>query len=133
MNGVRITLPMVPPSINTNKIRSHWRGFHTAKKAWQEDLEMALLASKLPRPIPAMGPVQVTACLRFPVRRRRDSENFRPLLSKALGDALTNGGWLADDTDQDWRLQVTISEYLGSPETSIRLFWPTANHDRIAA
>lgn len=121
---VSVTVGVVPPSINTNAVRSHWRGFHTAKKQWQGDLEKLFLASNLPRPLTSTGPVQADVVLTFPDRRRRDSENFRPVLSKALGDALVNGGWLADDTDQDWRLQVVIAPERGPYETRISLRWP---------
>lgn len=118
-----VTLPAVPPSINTNAVRSHWRGWHTAKKQWQADLERLFMAAALPRPLDAVGPVMADVTLRFPDKRRRDSENFRPVLSKALGDALVNGGWLADDTDQDWRLQVVIAPERGPHETCIALAW----------
>jgi Holliday junction resolvase RusA-like endonuclease len=120
---IELALPRVPPSINTNAVRSHWRGFHSAKKKWQADLEVLLLAARLPRPIPASGPVLVDVVLRFPDRRRRDSENFRPVLSKALGDALVNGGWLHDDTDEDWRLQVVRDLEPGPARTLITVRW----------
>lgn len=123
MRGVGITIATVPPSINTNAVRSHWRGFHSAKKKWQADLEQLLMAAALPRPLLSDGPVLADVVLTFPDKRRRDSENFRPVLSKALGDALVNGGWLADDTDQDWRLQVVIAPERGPHNTSISLRW----------
>jgi len=126
MSAVLLWLDDVPPSINTNNVRSHWRGFHTAKKRWQADLERVLLVSALPRPIPGLLEARVT--LRFPVKRRRDSENFRPVLSKALGDALVNGGWLTDDTDQDWLLIVRTDPEVGPRRTTIELSW---THDTI--
>lgn len=123
MSGVLLHIPRTPPSMNTNKIRSHWRGFHTAKKEWQRELEQLFMAVGVPRPIRSEGPVEASVTLRFPMRRRRDSENFRPLLSKALGDALVNGGWLTDDTDQDWWLRLSISQEIGSPQTTVELLW----------
>lgn len=123
MTDAVITVADTPPSMNTNRIRSNWRGFHTEKKRWQQQLEVLLMASRLPRPLPAVGPVHVEATLRFPDRRRRDSENFRVLLSKALGDALVNGGWLVDDTDEDWRLSVVQDRERGPARTLIRLSW----------
>ena len=126
MTGATIFLTDVPPSINTNQVRSNWRGFHTAKKKWQQSIEWLLVAECVPCPIPADGPVEVHATLRFPDRRRRDSENFRPVLSKALGDALVNGGWLPDDTDKEWWLRVSIDPEKGPRRTLIELSWTTS-------
>lgn len=121
-----LSLNETPPSMNTNKVRSNWRGFHTEKKRWQEDLGRLLMAMCLPKPIPSRGPVSVLVTLRFPTRRRRDSENFRPVLSKALGDAMVQGGFLLDDTDQDWRLRVVIGEETGPPRTTVTVSWVEA-------
>lgn len=119
-----LTILDTPPSINTNKVRSHWRGFHKAKREWQDAIEKMLMVSSVPRPIPSSGPVQATVLLHFPTKRRRDSENFRPVLSKALGDALVNGGWLVDDTDEDWQLKVAVSRYPVAPgRTDLTLEW----------
>lgn len=129
MSAAVFTVPLVPPSINTNAVRSHWRGFHTHKKRWQSTLELELMALGLPRPIPCDGPLTVEAVLFFPTRHRRDSENFRPVLSKALGDALVNGGWLADDTDTDWRLSVRIDGERKPAATVVRLAWAPAESE----
>jgi hypothetical protein len=129
--GTELHLDVVPPSINTNAVRSHWRGFHRAKKAWQDDFERLLMAARIDRPIAHVGVVYANVILRFPTRHRRDSENFRPVLSKALGDALVNGGWIADDTDQHWRLQVSIDPATGPRRTSVYLTWVEA--EQVAA
>jgi hypothetical protein len=116
-------VPNVVPSMNTDQVRG-WRSFARLKKLWQAELEQMLLSLGLPRPLPAAGPLYVDAVLRFKDRRRRDSENYRVLLSKALGDALVNGGWIPDDTDDDWRLQVRIDRNeVGEPRTLIQLRW----------
>lgn len=133
MSAAAIFLNDVPPSMNTNTVRSHWRGFHTEKKRWQNSIEFLLVAESVPRPIPAIGPVGAHAILRFPDRRRRDSENFRPVLSKALGDALVNGGWLPDDTDAYWWLRVTIDPETGPRRTLIELSWTTSVSLKAAA
>lgn len=113
----------VVPSMNTDQVRG-WRSFARLKKQWQAQFEMLLMSLGLPRPIPIEGPMHVEVVLRFKDRRRRDSENYRVLLSKALGDALVNGGWLADDTDDDWRLQVRIDRQdVGPPRTKVELTW----------
>lgn len=123
VNYATIEVLDVPPSMNTDKVRG-WRSFARLKKLWQAQLEQLLMAEGLPRPIPACGPLQVDVVLRFKDRRRRDSENYRVLLSKALGDALVNGGWLTDDTDDDWRLQVRIDRQDTGPlRTFIELLW----------
>lgn len=119
-------LPQTPPSMNTNKIRSDWRGFHNVKKAWQRMIEVELMGLALPRPIPRVGPLRADVVLTFPTKHRRDSENFRPVLSKALGDALVNGGWLADDTDEHWRLTLINDRDRGKATTYVRLRWHTA-------
>lgn len=133
MTIATIRVSTTPPSINTNAVRSHWRGFHTAKKTWQAQFETLLMQARVPRPIPAKGPVAAVATLTFPMRRRRDGENFRPVLSKALGDALVNGGWLDDDTDQHWWLRLTINPELGPQGTVVELSWQDPSELRVAA
>jgi hypothetical protein len=44
-----LVLPRTPPSMNDNAIRSHWRGFHTEKKSWQEEIGQLLMLARLPR------------------------------------------------------------------------------------
>jgi Holliday junction resolvase RusA-like endonuclease len=60
--------------------------------------------------------------LRFPERRRRDADNFRALLSKALGDALQNIGLIPDDTPEFYDMAaLTFSAEPGAPQTRIFL------------
>jgi hypothetical protein len=66
------------------------------KSRWQALLLARLEASGLPKPL---GRVLVEGEATFPDRIRRDQGNYRVLIEKALGDALTEGGWLEDD---DW-------------------------------
>jgi hypothetical protein len=87
----------VPPSMNTNAIRSNWRGFHKHKKHWQGLLGMLLLKEQVPR---GATHVRANAALQFKVRRKRDEGNFRVLIEKALGDALQEVGVIADDTPE---------------------------------
>lgn len=84
-----ITINVGVRSMNTNDIRSAWRGFHTAKKAWEDRLQQDLMVARVPK-----GNLRAIAggILRMPTRRRRDSGNYATLLDKALGDALTFSG-----------------------------------------
>lgn len=102
MVTISFTYDDVPPSMNTNAIRSHWRGFQRHKKAWQSVIETLLLAD-YGRPPEPFGRVTVTVRLAFPEKRGRDPLNFRTLLDKATGDALTNGGWIPDDTAEHYQ------------------------------
>jgi hypothetical protein len=63
-------------------------------KGWKDALTLALEASGLPR---GLGGVLVEGVAVFPDRRKRDQGNHRVIVEKALGDALVDGGWLADD------------------------------------
>jgi hypothetical protein len=74
-----------PPSMNANRIRSHWRGFHTVKKSWQGEIAWLLLEARVPR---HNQRAIAGAFMRFPTRARRDPGNYAGLLSKSLGDAL---------------------------------------------
>jgi hypothetical protein len=135
MTVVEFTIPHVPPSMNRNDVRSSWRGFHNEKRAWQGRFVKALDELDLPRPLPTdSGPLRVCVTLTFGLGRNRDSENYRPVLGKALGDALScdemniDGaryvcGWLLDDTDRDWRLALSINLGAGQDQTHVSLAW----------
>jgi hypothetical protein len=85
----------VPPSFNkVGHTGSRW-AWTRAKKQWQGDIEIALMASQIPR---GLMQVRASARLYFDTNRRRDEGNYRVLLEKCLGDALVNGKWLPDDT-----------------------------------
>lgn len=91
---VTLVVDDVPPSLNTVATK-HWRVFQREKKKWQDLLEDHLMVARVPK---GLTRVHATAAMRFPMARRRDEGNFRWMLEKALGDALTNGRWLEDDT-----------------------------------
>lgn len=92
---VTVDLPGTPPSLNRIGSRgSHW-AYTKAKKQWQNDLGLMLMAERLPRGLLC---VEAQATLRFPLRRRRDPGNWSWFLEKVTGDALTTGGFLPDDT-----------------------------------
>lgn len=135
-----ITIDETPPSMNDNTIRSHWRGFHTAKKDWEERIQSELMVARYPF---ANQRVIVGARMRFPRKSRRDSGNFASVLDKALGDALTFSGdrlrpdrlrYIADDTPEFYFFAgVEFEEERGPARTTLVLFnqtredglWPT--------
>lgn len=84
-----------PPSMNVLGSGNQF-AYQALKKTWQELLTTALEEADLPRPL---ARVVVEGEVTFPDRRKRDQGNHRFFLEKALGDALTQGGWLEDD---DW-------------------------------
>lgn len=85
-----IEVRAVPPSLNTNDLRSGWQAFRRHKKQWQEEIGQALMIGKVGFGWEA---AIAGAILRFPKRAaRRDSGNFTVVLEKALGDAMTFSG-----------------------------------------
>lgn len=84
-----------PPSLNVAGSGSNHFAYQVAKKRWQDMLIEKLAATDLPRPCASIL-VEGRCC--FPDRRRRDQGNFRYFIEKALGDALVAGGWLVDDS-----------------------------------
>jgi hypothetical protein len=83
-----------PPSFNALGV-GDTRAYLSMKKRLEAVFAKRLRAAGL-RPC---GRIVVEGEATFPDRGRRDQGNFRVLLEKALGDALTAGGWLEDD---DW-------------------------------
>jgi hypothetical protein len=98
LTEVTLELPGTPPSYNVTA-HAHWQKVRRHKQQWQRDLEIALMAARVPR---GLDSVLASGRLEFEQNRRRDEGNFRVILEKALGDALTNGGWLADDTAEQY-------------------------------
>lgn len=119
MTGVsryRLVYDDVPPSMNTNTIRSNWRGFHNHKKRWQELLGMLLLKEQVPK---GAAHVHATATIQFRVKRKRDEGNFRGLIEKALGDALQAVGVIADDTPEFYEFGAVVLADDGINRTTI--------------
>lgn len=87
-----------PESFNEGGSGHNHFAYQNAKKAWQARLIKLLAASELPRPL---ARVVVEGELTFTRRfgKGPDQENFRYPLSKFLGDAMVEGGWIVDD---DW-------------------------------
>jgi hypothetical protein len=117
-----IDVTRVPPSMNDNAIRSHWRGFQKEKKSWQGEIEMLLMVERVKR-----GGYQravAGAFMQFAVRAaRRDSGNYKGVVEKALGDALVNYGAIEDDDDKRYLFGgVEFLPDLGPPTTRIFLY-----------
>jgi len=119
MNRATLQIPTVPPSFNAVGYRSHWAVGRKHKLQWQGWLALALMEQKVPRRLKS---VSATATLRFKQRRRRDEINFATIRNKALGDALVEGGWLADDTPDLYRFgAVELFAPVDRPETIVVL------------
>jgi hypothetical protein len=117
-----ITVPGTPPSLNAVGLRSHWAVGRKHKLDWQRHFETALMVAQVPR---GMASVLVSGRLEFRQRRRRDEGNFRMLVEKALGDALVNGRWLADDTPEHYRFgTLELVAPTPHPQTVIPLAYP---------
>jgi hypothetical protein len=85
-----------PESFNEGGSGHNIWAYQNAKKAWTGVLIALLEQAELPRPL---SRVLVEGELTFPRRYGKgpDQENYRYPLSKFLGDALVEGGWLPDD------------------------------------
>ena len=119
MGEATLTIPGTPPSFNAIGYRSHWAVGQRHKKQWQEWLSIALMAAGVPR---GLRSVRASATLQFKQRRRRDEGNFRVILEKAFGDALVEGGWLADDVAGAYGFgEVELSAPHPEPLTIVRL------------
>ena len=107
-----------PPSFNRAGMSgSRWK-LTKAVKDWREMLGMAMIAARMPR---NCNRIVASATITFPSRRRRDEENFRVVLSKALGDALQDYGAIKDDTAEYFSLDLRLEVQAGVSKTSVRL------------
>ena len=108
-----------PPSVNPLGSGDP-RAYQAMKHQWQNLLVDLLSATDLPR---GLAHVLAEGEVTFPTRQRRDQGNFRFLLEKALGDALTEGKWLTDD---HWGMyefgNLTASYERGVSATRLALF-----------
>ena len=90
-----IEISDVPPSLNTY-LRLHWSAQQRLKQEW-ECYVRALVnehGNRCPRPLER---VELRAVLFFPVRRRRDSDNYGSTLWKFVFDGLVKAGIIPDD------------------------------------
>lgn len=117
-----------PPSMNDKKSGyggGHWSRRSGTQKLWQGIFGTLLMATRVPRGITA---VRVTANLRFPRAARRDEGNFRMVIEKALGDALTKGGWIPDDEPEHYSFErVEFNPERGPKQTVVVLSYEVAS------
>ncbi len=113
-----IWVAATPPSFNQIGMSGNRWKLAKIVKDWRQMLGMAMIAARVPR---NCNRVLASAVITFPSRRRRDEENFRPILSKALGDALQDYGAIADDTAEFFHLDLRLEVQSGVSKTSVCL------------
>jgi hypothetical protein len=122
---VILDIPRVPPSMNRNEIRSSWRGFHEAKRAWQTEMELLLMAAKCKR---GYNRAWVGCFLRFARRQLRDPSNYRGLIDKSCGDSLTAYGAIVDDDEPHYYFGgVEIEPERGPARTLLYVYLDPTN------
>lgn len=111
-----------PPSFNVVGYRggNHWAMTKVVKE-WRGILG-ALLLLELQNGLPRdCSRVMARVDLEFPSRRRRDAENYRVIISKALADALVEARVIPDDTAEFFELQAVDVESGDRRRTTIVL------------
>lgn len=106
-----------PPSFNTSGARGSNFAFHREKKSWQ-DVFAKLLMSSAPGRQWSYAEAWATLYYEKRLGRKPDEDNYRPLLAKALGDALDGGAtwrsaggrWLPDDSNDFFRFRAVEFE-----------------------
>lgn len=86
-----------PESANEAGSGSNWAAYQSKKRVWMDLLKELIAAAGLPR---GLGRIVVEGEMTFgrrPGAKGPDQDNYRFPLSKALGDALEEGGWLEQD------------------------------------
>ena len=121
-----------PPSINDSKsgYKGHWAQAYSAKGKgagrWKAIFDSLLLVQRTRLPKQPAPYVRVAIKLVFDKPARRDPENFRVVLSKALADALVDARVIADDSGTQFQLEnIEIQRELGDRrETIVTVSWP---------
>jgi Holliday junction resolvase RusA-like endonuclease len=115
-----------PPSMNNARsgYKSHWTAGHKAKRLWQSTFEDLMMVHWNDLGRGRADRVEVQATLTFPDRRRRDADNYRMILSKALGDAFVTTRVIPDDTPEHYELTHLRFGH-GPMETVLRVRWET--------
>lgn len=118
-----------PPSLNVLGDGNRFI-YRALKTAWEALLIERLKESDLPR---GLAHVLVEGECTFPDRRRRDQGNHRFMLEKALGDALQQGGWLADDSWEHFEFGGLAAKYVPGVSRTRLLLFPTFSTMEAAA
>jgi hypothetical protein len=111
-----------PPSLNVLGSGNVF-AFQAIKKSLMAALIEGLELADLQRPV---ARVLVEGECTFPDRKKRDQGNHRALLEKALGDALVEGGWLADDTWEQYEFGNLSATYERGVSRLRLVIFPTA-------
>lgn len=90
----RFDLPFLPPSKNVYEgWQPMWR--HQLRSKWYAALEKKFDEYQFPKGASQVG---VAVRLVFASKRRRDWQNYAPMLMHVIPDALVRAGVIADDT-----------------------------------
>jgi hypothetical protein len=127
LSEYRLSYDDTPPSFNAVGHSGNRWAWTKAKKTWQKTMEDLLQVAGVPR---GLGKVEARAVLTFTRRGRRDVVNFRTLLEKCLGDALVNGGWLDDDTPDEFSFGAIAFEVGPQKKTELILVTPPRCKER---
>jgi hypothetical protein len=113
-----------PPSLNLGGSGWNPHVYQGLKQAWQTRLMELLGDSGLPHDLEH---VLVEGQICFPDRRTdRDQDNFKFLLSKAMGDALEVGGWLERDSWDHYEFGGLSKTYAAGEAWTRLVVFPTA-------
>lgn len=80
---------------------AHFQVAGKEKKRWEGLYLAELMVARVPR---GMTHCKVDVTLHFRRRNHRDEENYRQGVMKPLADALQKGGYLPDDTRQEFEV-----------------------------
>lgn len=103
--------------------------YQAMKKAWESLCLEQLRQSGLPT---ELSRVFVEGEVTFPDRKRRDQGNHRFMLEKALGDALVRGGWLQDDTWEEYEFGGLSAKYEKGVSRTRLMVFPTRAEEMAA-
>lgn len=94
-----LTVLEVPKSVNDSGggVKRHWSKGYKEKRRWQDRYLTELMVARVVR---GMTFCTVNIEIMWKSRRRRDVENYRHPIVKPLLDALVEGNYLEDDTDE---------------------------------
>lgn len=125
MPDATLVLNDLPPSFNKVGFTGNRWQLTRAVKRWKTDMATLCLLEHVPR---GLRRVEAAVTLIFPQDRRRDAENYRVVLSKALGDALVEYGAIVDDTAEHFEITAfTLRVTRAQRRTVVALDWTCAS------
>ena len=114
MDGVKIEIPAVPPSMNHFAGRQNAWEYREVKADWTRTV--CLLCGRQ-KPTKPFDRAVVTITYRFADRRRRDPDNY---CGKVIMDGLTAAGIIVDDSFDHVELRLR-AEHPGKPRTTVEV------------